>query len=276
VSIQTLARMNRLRTSAHLRPGSAISLPETPSLTSSVTLAAATAPPPALSVPAEPSHAASAATAATVAPPSPGGAVSLEVAERESAEDAAAIAEVVIAGEKPHAGGPQPVSAAQAEALGPALGAPADPEQSADPFDYSVAHDGTIRVAAGETLGHYADWLGLTSAQLRTLNRLKFRTPVRIGQRIKLDFSEVKPAVFETLRHEYHRELQAAYFAEHRIVGTEVHIARPGDSVWTLTRHAAQVPVWLLQQYNPDLDLAEVRAGTQIVLPRVEEVSSGG
>jgi membrane-bound lytic murein transglycosylase D len=99
---------------------------------------------------------------------------------------------------------------------------------------------------------------------------------VRIGQRIQLDFSQVTAAVFETLRHEYHRELQAAYFAGHRIVGTEVHIARPGDSVWTLTQHASQLPLWLLQQYNPDLDLAELRAGTQIVMPRVEEVGSGG
>ncbi|HYC09538.1 MAG TPA: hypothetical protein VEC10_07870, partial [Steroidobacteraceae bacterium] len=108
------------------------------------------------------------------------------------------------------------------------------------------------------------------------INHLKFHTPVRIGQRVKLDFAQVTPGVFETLRREYHRELQAAYFAAHRIVGTEVHIARPGDSVWTLTQRSAQVPVWLLQQYNPDLDLVEFRAGTQIVLPRVEEVGSGG
>ena len=82
------------------------------------------------------------------------------------------------------------------------------------------------------------------------------------------------PEVFETLRREYHRELQAAYFAAHRIVGTEVYIARPGDSGWTLTQHSAQLPLWLLQQYNPDLDLAELRPGTQIVMPRVEEVGA--
>ena len=213
-----------------------------------------------------------------MAPPSPGGAVSAEVAVRESAEDAAAAAAAAAAGAaKPHAAAAsQPVSAAQAEALGPALGPAADTEQSADPFDYSVAQDDTIRVAAEETLGHYADWLGVTSARLRELNHLKFHSPMLIGQRIRLDFSRVTREVFETLRHEYHRELQAAYFAGHRIVGTEIHIARPGDSVWTLTQHRAQLPLWLLQQYNPDLDLTALRAGTQIVMPRVEEVGSGG
>ncbi|HEV3286711.1 MAG TPA: hypothetical protein VG011_08160, partial [Steroidobacteraceae bacterium] len=182
------------------------------------------------------------------------------------------------AGDKPHAAAatPQPVSAAQAEELGPALGPAAESEQNADPTDYSVARDSTIRVAAVETLGHYADWLGLTSARLREINHLRYRTPVRIGQRIRLDFSQVTPEVFETLRHEYHRELQAAYFAAHRIVGSDVYIARPGDSGWTLTQHSAQLPLWLLQQYNPDLDLAELHPGTQIVMPRVEEVGAGG
>ena len=46
--------------------------------------------------------------------------------------------------------------------------------------------------------------------------------------------------------------------------------------MWTLTQHRAQLPLWLLQQYNPDLDLTALRAGTQIVMPRVEEVGSGG
>jgi membrane-bound lytic murein transglycosylase D len=275
VPIETLARLNRLRTSAHLTPGHVLSVPETtPTL-----VAAAAAPPPPPAVPAAPAPAASAAIVAAVAPPSPGGAVSPDVAQRESAEDAAAAAAAsAAASAKPHAAAAlsQPVSAAQAEALGPALGPAAESEQNADPTDYSVAKDDTIRVAAVETLGHYADWLGITSARLREINHLKFKTPVRIGQRIKLDFAAVTPEVFETLRHEYHRELQAAFFAGHRIVGTEVYIARSGDSGWTLTAHAVGVPLWLLQQYNPDLDLAALHPGTQIVMPRVEEVGAGG
>jgi membrane-bound lytic murein transglycosylase D len=272
VPIEMLASLNHVRASAHLRPGRVISVPETG------TAVVAAAKPPAVSAPTAPAQAASAVTAATVAPPSPGGAVSTETAERESAEDAAAAAAAAARSAKPEAAAAtaQPVSAAQAEALGPALGPAADTEQNADPTDYGVAQDGTIRVAAVETLGHYADWLGITSARLRELNHLKLRTPVRIGQRVKLDFGAVKPEVFETLRREYHRELQASYFAAHRIVGTEVYIARSGDSGWTLTQHSVDVPLWLLQQYNPDIDLAELHPGTQIVMPRVEEVSTGG
>ena len=264
VPIDVLARLNRLRTSARLRPGRVINVPEAAPATA---VAAASAP-------------AAPATAVTPIPEivvtaSPGGAVPAAVAQRESAEDAAAAA-AARTSTRVAAASPQPVSAAQAEALSPALGPVAESEQSADPTDYSVASDGSIRVAAEETIGHYADWLGVSAQHVRELNQLKFRTPVRIGQRLRLDFPKVTREAFEAHRHEYHQQLQAAYFASHRIVGTQVYIARAGDSLWTLTQRGAQLPVWLLQQYNPDIDLAELRAGTQLVMPRVEEVAGGG
>jgi membrane-bound lytic murein transglycosylase D len=207
----------------------------------------------------------------TIEPVAAGGAVSAAVAQRESAEDAA----VAAAMRARTAAGSQPVSAAQAEAIGPALGPAAEAEQNADPNDYSVGRDDTILVAGDETLGHFADWLGVSTQHVRDLNRFKFRRAVLIGQRIRLDFPKVSREQFETRRREYHRELQAGYFAAHRITGTEVYIARPGDSLWTLTQRG-QMPMWLVQQYNPDVDLADLRAGTQIVMPRVQEVGSGG
>jgi len=47
-----------------------------------------------------------------------------------------------------------------------------------------------------------------------------------------------------------------------------------GDSLWSITQRSLKVPVWLLQQYNPDLDFGDLRPGTQISLPKVEDVSA--
>ena len=203
------------------------------------------------------------------------GAVSVAVAEAESKEDVAA----VTAEKKGHgrAQSAQPVSAAQAEEVGPALGAAADDaQQSADPTDYSVGKDDTIVVATAETLGHYADWLRVSAVRLRQLNKLGYGKPVIVGRKVHLDFHRVTHEQFEEKRREYHQTLQASYFASHRIVGTEVYIARRGDSMWTITQRFAQLPVWLIQQYNPDLDLADLHPGTQIVMPRVEPVVANG
>ena len=56
---------------------------------------------------------------------------------------------------------------------------------------------------------------------------------------------------------------------QYRIVGTTVHRVRRGDSVWLLAQKKYKVPVWLLRQYNPDLDPDVVRPGTELVFPRV-------
>ena len=170
----------------------------------------------------------------------------------------------------------QPVSASQADALGPSLGPGDGADQDADPTDYSVARNDTIRVASDETLGHYAEWLGVSAQDLRRKNHLRFRQAVMIGHRIHLDFRRVPPGEFEARRREYHQELDSAYFAAHRIVGTEQYIVQSGDSLWTLTQHFSQLPTWLLRQYNPDTDFAELRPGTQLVVPRIEDVSAGG
>jgi membrane-bound lytic murein transglycosylase D len=164
----------------------------------------------------------------------------------------------------------EPVSAAQAEELSPALGPVSASQALADSIDYQVRDDGTIRVEATETLGHYADWLRIPTQRLRVVNNLKARSTVQLGQKLKLDYSKVSRETFEQLRRDYHAKLQGEYFAQHRIAGTEVYIVRRGDSLWTMTQRFSNLPIWLLRQYNPDTDLSDLRAGTQVVMPRVE------
>jgi peptidoglycan lytic transglycosylase D len=173
--------------------------------------------------------------------------------------------------------GEQPVSAAQADEESPSLG-PADvsaQSQNPDPTDYSVASNDTIQVAAAETLGHYAEWLGVRASDLRRINRMRFHTPVIVGHRIRLDFRRVPPGEFEARRRQYHQVLEANYFASHRIDGTQQYVAQRGDSLWTLTQRFSQLPLWLLRQYNPDTDFTDLRPGTQLVVPRIESVSAG-
>ncbi|HEU4781295.1 MAG TPA: LysM peptidoglycan-binding domain-containing protein [Steroidobacteraceae bacterium] len=167
----------------------------------------------------------------------------------------------------------EPVSASQAEALSPALGPVSATQSLADSIDYQVREDGSIRVEATETLGQYADWLQIPTQKLRNVNKLKARQPVLLGQKLNLDYSRVSREAFEQLRRDYHAKLQGEFFVQNRIAGTEVYIVRRGDSLWTMTQKFSNLPIWLLRQYNPDTDLSDLRAGTQVVMPRVEVVS---
>jgi membrane-bound lytic murein transglycosylase D len=144
------------------------------------------------------------------------------------------------------------------------------PAMADDPADYSVARDGTIEVQAGETLGHLAEWLEVPSRRLGAINRIKAGQDLVAGRRLRLDFSRVPRAAFQARRTAYHRTLQEAFFSRYQIAGVEAYRMRPGDSLWVLATRASDVPLWLLRQYNPDLDAAAVRPGTVVTIPRVE------
>jgi membrane-bound lytic murein transglycosylase D len=144
----------------------------------------------------------------------------------------------------------------------------------ADPSDYTIAPDRTIVVQPNETLGHYAEWLGVRASRLRQLNGMRFGEPVVLHQKLRLDFTHVPAADFERIRTEYHRELQEAFFAEWEIEGTSIHKVGPGDSIWSLSTRRFAVPIWLLRQYNPDVDLDSLSAGTQITVPKLRQRSA--
>ena len=141
----------------------------------------------------------------------------------------------------------------------------------ADPSDYTVSSNGTIRVQTNETLGHFAEWLGLRTSRLRSINGLRYGEPVVVQQRLRLDFSNSKPEDFERVRIEYHRALQEEFFAEWEIEGTLVHHVGPGDSLWLLSTRRFDVPIWLLRQYNPDVDLNALSAGTPLTIPTLRQ-----
>ncbi len=146
---------------------------------------------------------------------------------------------------------------------------------AADPSDYAVGEDGTIEVQAMETLGHYADWLGIRTQRLRDINGFAFNRPVRIGERIRLDPGEADREAFESRRSAYHEALQEQFFTRYRIRDAVAHQVRRGESVWLLARRNYRVPLWLLRQYNPDLQLDRVRPGMRLQFPVLEEITEG-
>ena len=47
---------------------------------------------------------------------------------------------------------------------------------------------------------------------------------------------------------------------------------RRGESIWVLSHRVYSVPTWLIQRYNPDVDLAKVTPGTKLVIPVTEKL----
>ena len=124
-------------------------------------------------------------------------------------------------------------------------------------------------VQAAETLGHFADWTQVDSQALRALNKLRKSAMVTQGRKLKLDLSQVSAAQFVEARRGYHRRLQETFFAGHRIAGTLRYAVKRGDSLWTIAQQHDDLPVWLVAQYNPDVNFQDMRPGTTLTLPQV-------
>jgi membrane-bound lytic murein transglycosylase D len=166
----------------------------------------------------------------------------------------------------------------QAVAIDPALDLAESNEQltealAADPSDYTVSSNNTVEIHASETLGHYADWLGIRAWDIRRLNNMAFRDPVIIGKRLKLDFSRVNIAEFELKRRNFHSTLQQEFFSSYRIQDVEQYRVASGDNIGRIARNRYSTPIWLLRQYNPELDFNRIQIGQVIVFPLLEQVN---
>ncbi len=165
----------------------------------------------------------------------------------------------------------------EAEAIDPTLDVAESNEQlvedlAADPSDYTVASNNTIEIQASETLGHYAEWLGIRAWDIRRLNGMAYRDPVIIGERLRLDFSRVNIAEFERARREFHSTLQQEFFANYRIQDVDTYRISRGDNIGGIARERYSTPIWLLRQYNPGLDFNRIQIGQEIIFPLLEQV----
>jgi len=188
----------------------------------------------------------------------PGGGEAV-AAEREPAEPAQVASQP--AAEKPIAA---PAAVDQAP---PSFAAP-----TALPLNserYTVRLDGTIEVQPAETLGHLADWLEIPTSALRHRNHLAFGSPLPIGASLQLDFSRVPVKRFQERRLAHHRTLQSTFYGTYEIAGTEEYVLKQGDSLWTLSHGNRSIPVWLLREYNPELDFGSLQAGQRLTIPKI-------
>jgi LysM repeat protein len=127
----------------------------------------------------------------------------------------------------------------------------------------------TIRVAAQEQLSQYADWLDVPVQRLRTLNRLSQRQTPALGTAVRLDFTKVSAAQFTQRRLQYHRSLEEAFLRRYRVGEVVTRKLKRGETFLSVSREARDVPLWLLQRYNTNVDLKSAGPGTELRIPKV-------
>ena len=120
---------------------------------------------------------------------------------------------------------------------------------------------------AEETLGHYADWLGIATQKIRNLNGFKYGRPLRLSEAGKIPLDKTSREPFEEKRFEYHKEIEEDFFDAYEIENFEKYKIRNGDSIWSLSYHVFEAPLWLIMKYNPDVDFNDLRPMQELMVP---------
>lgn len=142
-----------------------------------------------------------------------------------------------------------------------------------------VQDDGGSRyvttVLPEETLGHYADWLGLGGTRkLRSLNGMSRTARLRSGSTIALPIAnDDERLAFEASRFEFHQTLVDQFNQHYQVAGIEEHTVQVGDTLWKLADRY-DIPYWFLRRINSNV-LAPV-VGQTIRVPVVEARDESG
>lgn len=125
-----------------------------------------------------------------------------------------------------------------------------------------------VTVKSEETLGHYAEWarVGLRSI-LRANNRRSSRG-IRIGSVIKVPM-RVSREQFEKKRMEYHMQLLEDFFDAYKVEDEKKVAIKRRQSLWDLCVNDHNAPLWLVELYNPEVELENVRPGEYITIPAI-------
>ena len=130
----------------------------------------------------------------------------------------------------------------------------------------------SIIAMAEETLGHYADWLGIGYAgPVRKLNSMSVKASLSIGRKIKLPIDSVEQiSRFERKRVEFHQILNEELKENYQLVEIRSHVVKKGDTVWNLATEVG-FPVSLFYRLNPDLLRISLVPGQQVLIPILRE-----
>lgn len=140
----------------------------------------------------------------------------------------------------------------------------------------AIREGGRITVQPEETLGHYADWLGIPTWKLRRINRLRYGQNIRLGQSIRLAFEKISEQEFIQRREAHHQEIRNNFFMTHQISDVRAHVIRPGENFWTVANDSSDVPLWLIFAYNGNNPVHRLKPGDRLRVPVITPKQNTG
>jgi membrane-bound lytic murein transglycosylase D len=141
-------------------------------------------------------------------------------------------------------------------------------------LETTLSPDGStaeIRVSTDETIGHYAEWLGIATHRIRQLNQMGGRSDIRIGGAMLIPAEQPALAQMVQTRLEYHMAIEEDFYGRFKVTDVKQKALKRGEALWDICNGPDQIPLWLLKKYNKQLDFGKLMPGAVLWIPTIEE-----
>jgi len=147
------------------------------------------------------------------------------------------------------------------------------PSMSEDAFaspEPTLVTSWTVR--RGESLAHFARWAELPVEAVAEASGVSLSSALQVGEAVVIPGDGAVRAKVEQARQRHHRVRAEAYLATRGgAVGTSFHTVRTGETGWSVATRELGLPVWLVEAYNPAVNLERLRPGEQLLYPVVSD-----
>lgn len=158
-------------------------------------------------------------------------------------------------------------------ALSAPQGTPEAAPSASEAPEQAPALGATYALRRGETLEHFARWSGLPVEVLAQLSGLSLEAAaLPVGTPVQVPLEADGLARLEVAREAHHLERSWGWLSSRGgAVGTEAHEVRDGETAWTIAKTHGDVPVWVVEAYNPEIDLDALEPGRALLIPLVAD-----
>ena len=138
-----------------------------------------------------------------------------------------------------------------------------------------LREDAPLIVQRGESLKLYAKWSGHSVDELMTMMELSSQR-IPAGRQLKVSFSPSTWKRFQRHRQAHRQDKETAFFAKNHVEDLVPYKVTKGDSIWKIAKKNGGIPLWVLEKFNSRIDLAKLRPGMELLLPKLVPLGEDG
>lgn len=135
-------------------------------------------------------------------------------------------------------------------------------------IDVEMAAYPAVTLRRGETIAHFARWSGSTVEEIAELSSVSLDGEYPVGLELTLPITNETLASVEEKR-EAHRVARVDGYLASRggSEQSEFYTVKTGDTAWSISKNQQGIPVWVLESYNPSVNLDRLRPGQELMVP---------